>query len=228
VTTRGEVLLQTHGLAVGRRVPLLRDVAWELHSGQCWFLLGPNGAGKSTLLLTALGLLPPLAGSVSLHESLWSRRSLGFVPQQDASAVTLPITVAEFVALGLCDLPMSKAELHERRDRAIAAMGMALASSQKVAELSLGQRRRTLVARAMARQPRLLVIDEPTANLDPETSMRFAADLDRLRRETGVCIVHAAHDLLLASQFATHVARIVGDRLEVVEPAAIGGPTVPR
>lgn len=219
MTTRGEVLLRTTGLAVGRTAPLLQEVELELRPGQCWFLLGQNGAGKSTLLATLLGLLPPLRGSVSLHERIASRRALGYVPQQDQSALTLPITVVEFVELGLCDLSLPRRELQQRSAEAIATMGMTAASSRKVGELSLGQRRRALVARAMARTPALLVLDEPTANLDPATASQFASDLDRLRRETGVCIVHAAHDLLLANQFATHIATIRGDRLEVVEHA---------
>ena len=103
---QGETLLRAVGLDVGRRTPVLRAVEWELREGQCWFLLGPNGAGKSTLLATLLGLLPPLRGTVQLSDVVRARRALGFVPQQDGSALTLPITAREFVALGLCDLPI--------------------------------------------------------------------------------------------------------------------------
>lgn len=209
----GEVLLRAEALDVGRRAPILREVAWELRGGECWFLLGPNGAGKSTLLATLLGLLPPLAGRIELAEEVRSRRALGFVPQLDGSATTLPMTAQEFVELGLCDLPIARKESASRALDALAAMSMKGLGDRRLDQMSLGQRRRALVARALARRRQLLVLDEPTANLDPETAEQLARDLDRLRVETGMCVVHASHDLWLAQRYATHVARIVGERL---------------
>lgn len=209
----GEVLLRADSLDVGRRTPILRGVEWELRSGECWFLLGPNGAGKSTLLATLLGLLPPLGGRIGLAADVRSRRALGFVPQQDGSALTLPMTAQEFVELGLCDLPIARKEAASRALEALASMSMQGLAHRRLDQMSLGQRRRVLVARALARRRHLLVLDEPTANLDPETAEQLARDLDRLRVETGMCILHASHDLWLARRYATHVARIVGDRL---------------
>jgi zinc transport system ATP-binding protein len=220
---QGETLLRAASLDVGRRTPVLRAVEWELREGQCWFLLGPNGAGKSTLLATLLGLLPPLRGTVELSEVVRARRALGFVPQQDGSALTLPITAREFVALGLCDLPISRREANARADEALAKMSMEQNAHRRIDEMSLGQRRRALVARALARRRHLLVLDDPTANLDPETAEQLAVDLDVLRCETGMCIVHASHDLWLAERFATHTARIAGDRLVLHEGAPKDG-----
>lgn len=209
---RGAVL-RAEGLSVGRTSTLLYGVELTLEPGECWFVLGPNGAGKSTLLATLLGLWRPRAGRVHFGPAVPTRRELGYVPQQDGSALTLPVTVAEFVALGLCDLPLSRSDVRSRADTAIDSMGMTANSRRRVAELSLGQRRRALVARALAREPRLLVLDEPTANLDPETAEQLAADLDRTRRDTGTCIVHAAHDLRLAERFATHFAEVKDGRV---------------
>ena len=220
---QGQVLLRAVGLDVGRKTPVVRSVDWELREGQCWFLLGPNGAGKSTLLATLLGLLPPLRGTVEVSAEIRARRALGFVPQQDGSALTLPITAREFVALGLCDLPIGRREANARADEALAQMSMQGNAHRRIDEMSLGQRRRALVARALARRRQLLVLDEPTANLDPETAEQLAVDLDVLRSETGMCIVHASHDLWLAERFATHTARITGDRLVLREGAPFDG-----
>ena len=220
---QGQVLLRAVGLDVGRKTPVVRSVDWELREGQCWFLLGPNGAGKSTLLATLLGLLPPLRGTVEVSAEIRARRALGFVPQQDGSALTLPITAREFVALGLCDLPIGRREANARADEALAQMSMQGNANRRIDEMSLGQRRRALVARALARRRQLLVLDEPTANLDPETAEQLAVDLDVLRSETGMCIVHASHDLWLAERFATHTARITGDRLVLREVAPVDG-----
>lgn len=226
-STRGAVLLAS-GLSVGRNATLLRDVDLALEPGQCWFVLGSNGAGKSTLLLTLLGLLPPRAGRVAFGPEVPTRRQLGYVPQQDGSALTLPVTVAEFVALGLCDLGLDRAALAVRVEAAIASMGMTANARRRVAELSLGQRRRALVARALARGPRLLVLDEPTANLDPEAAEQLAADLDRTRRTEGTCVVHAAHDLRLAERFATHVAVVRDGRVACRESSPEGEPSERR
>ncbi len=203
-------LLHACGLVVGRDAPLLRDVNWELRAGECWFLLGANGAGKSTLLLTLLGLLPPLGGRVVMAEGVRTRRSVGYVPQQDAAALALPMTAREYVELGLCDLPLSRREAAQRAEEGLARMALAAESARRLDRMSLGQRRRVSVARALARRRELLILDEPTANLDPEAAGQLAVDLDRLRREDGMCVLHCSHDLWLAERFATHVARIGG------------------
>ena len=247
-------LLHACGLVVGRDAPLLRDVNWELRAGECWFLLGANGAGKSTLLLTLLGLLPPLGGRVVMAEGVRTRRSVGYVPQQDAAALALPMTAREYVELGLCDLPLPRREAAQRAEEGLARMALSAESARRLDRMSLGQRRRVSVARALARRRELLILDEPTANLDPEAAgqlavdlqprqqlareplvpledalvaaaqaahlaledgvdlrlRELAVDLDRLRREDGMCVLHCSHDLWLAERFATHVARIGG------------------
>jgi ABC-type Mn2+/Zn2+ transport system ATPase subunit len=203
-------LLHACGLVVGRDAPLLRDVNWELRAGECWFLLGANGAGKSTLLLTLLGLLPPLGGRVVMAEGVRTRRSVGYVPQQGAAALALPMTAREYVELGLCDLPLPRREAAQRAEEGLARMALSAESARRLDRMSLGQRRRVSVARALARRRELLILDEPTANLDPEAAGQLAVDLDRLRREDGMCVLHCSHDLWLAERFATHVARIGG------------------
>lgn len=200
-------LLRTASLAVGHRTPLLRGVDLAFCAGDGWFVLGRNGSGKTTLVHTLIGLLRPLGGTIALAPELADHRRLGYVPQEARFDLVLPCTVAEFTALGLPDRE-PRAAVRGAVDSALAALGIAELAAMPVGRLSGGQRRRTLIARALARQPRLLVLDEPTAGLDAPTSQRLAADLDALRARHGLCIVHVSHDLTLAARHATHIALV--------------------
>jgi ABC-type Mn2+/Zn2+ transport system ATPase subunit len=216
-------LVAASGLAVGRGTPLLRAVALQLLPGQGWFLLGRNGAGKSTLIATLLGLLPPLAGSIHLAPAIADRSGVGYVPQEQRFPASLPMTVLEFVDLGLPPHLLSRRERRARADAALVAMHVADLRRRNAGELSLGQRRRVLVARALARRPQLLVLDEPTANLDPFGAGQLAADLERLRADDGLCLLHVCHDLDLARRRATHIALVADGAVRTGSAAAMFG-----
>ncbi|MFM1871608.1 MAG: hypothetical protein RL398_1030 [Planctomycetota bacterium] len=214
-----DVLLATHDLVVGRRAPLLTDVQLQFAAGQHWCVVGRNGGGKTTLLLTLLGLLPPLAGSVRWSGSLLDRRRLGYVPQEQDRALALPCTVAEFVALG-ATTPRGAAT-RAAVGAGLAAIGLGDLANRDLRRLSLGQRRRVLVARALVRQPLLLALDEPSANLDDDAAALLTTDLQRLCRE-GLCVVHVTHDLAMAERTATHLARLAAGKVTVREVAGVG------
>lgn len=220
------VLLGCEHLACGRGGTLLRDVTLQVHAGERWFVLGPNGAGKSTLVATLLGLLRARGGTV-LPVAGGDRQALGYVPQQQRFDAPLPITVAEFVGLGLLDgerRTAAAAKVHA----ALLQLGIGELAERRVQQLSLGQQRRVLVARALARRPRLLVLDEPLANLDEDGAERLLGDLLRLSAHDGLALVLVAHDRALARRFATHVA-VVADgsvrsgRVETLLAALPGG-----
>ena len=200
-------LLGCERLVCGRGAPLLRDVSLQVHAGERWFVLGPNGAGKSTLVATLLGLLPVRGGTV-LPVAGGDRRALGYVPQQQRFDAPLPITVVEFVGLGLPD-GEPRAAAAAKTHAALQLLGIGELADRRVQQLSLGQQRRVLVARALARRPRLLVLDEPLANLDEDGAARLLADLVRLSEHDGLALVLVAHDRALARRFATHVAVVV-------------------
>ena len=213
-------LLVAERLVVGRREPLLRDVDLCVRAGESWFLVGPNGCGKTTLLHTLVGLLPPLGGVLRLGDTLRDRRRLGFVPQEPSAAAALPCSVAEFVALGC----------HARRGAATSAAVLAGLEAMRIGDLrgrdvrvlSLGQRRRMAIARALARAPDLLLLDEPTANLDTSAAVRLVDDLQRLC-SAGMGVVHVSHDLVVARSRASHLACVEGGRVVTGPVAALAG-----
>lgn len=220
------VLLGCERLACGRGGTLLGDVTLRVRAGERWFVLGPNGAGKSTLVATLLGLLRARGGSV-LPVAGGDRQALGYVPQQQRFDAPLPITVAEFVGLGLPD-GERRAAAAAKVHAALLQLGIGELAERRVQQLSLGQQRRVLVARALARRPRLLVLDEPLANLDEDGAERLLGDLARLCEHDGLALLLVAHDRALARRFATHVA-VVADgsvrsgRVETLLAALPGG-----
>lgn len=214
-------LIRAEDLQVGRGTVLLRSVSLRLQAGECWFVLGRNGVGKSTLVQTMLGLLPPLGGVVHQGNAIADRSGLGYVPQEQRFPASLPLTVQEFVRLGLPEHALARREAKARTDAALAAMHILELRRRNSSDLSLGQRRRVLVARALARRPLLLVLDEPTANLDPFGAGQLGQDLERLRADQGICLLHVCHDLALAQRHGTHVALCANGKVKVGAAAAM-------
>jgi ABC-type Mn2+/Zn2+ transport system ATPase subunit len=221
----GEALLAARGLALGYGgAPVLRDVTLTIGRGDYWFLLGPNGSGKTTLLRALLGVLPPRAGALARHP-LAAPAHVGFVPQRAALNPTLPTTVGEVVRLGLVGVPVARAERPARLDEALAHVGLGGMAARDFWALSGGQQQRALVARALVRRPRLLVLDEPMSGLDLVAEDRLLPLIAAWNRERGLTVLYVTHEIALARRYATHVclfARgtvIAGRRDEVVVPA---------
>jgi zinc transport system ATP-binding protein len=195
------VLEVRHGVVAYNDRPVLRGVDLTVHSGEVVAILGANGSGKSTLIRAALGLVPLAAGQVSLFGTplrqfkKWSR--LGYVPQRLGAGGGVPATVEEVVSSGR--LARRGWRLSSAADRtavrdAIAAVGLADRVKDPVATLSGGQQQRTLIARALAGQPELLILDEPTAGVDAASQEAFAGALADFVRDGG-SVVLVAHEL---------------------------------
>jgi ABC-type Mn2+/Zn2+ transport system ATPase subunit len=185
---------------------VLNEVTLAIRSGEFWFLLGPNGEGKTTFLRTVLGLMRPLAGQLWRHQDLQDRTHVGFVPQRCDINPTLPTTLREFVRLGLVGMRTPREDQAERLSWALARMGLGGLAGKDYWSLSGGQRQRALIARALVRRPRVLVLDEPTNGLDLEaedTALRFLAELNRQEQHT---VLFVTHNIALAARYATHVA----------------------
>ena len=202
-TTSGPVLY-AEGLSFAYgATPVLDQVDLALARGEFTALVGPNGAGKSTLLRIVLGLLAPQEGRVELFgvppRRLRERWRLGYVPQRPRLAPDLPATVEEVVAAGR----LAKQGWWRRprsADRAAVAHALesvALADMRgsRVVELSGGQQQRVLIAKALASEPELLILDEPTAGVDAQAQRLFRESIVHLLREHGAAVLLVSHEL---------------------------------
>jgi ABC-type Mn2+/Zn2+ transport system ATPase subunit len=192
-------------LGYGRRAAL-RGVTLEVRAGELWFFVGPNGSGKTTLLRGFVGELRPLAGELRRDRERAALERIGLVPQRCDVNPSLPTTVREFVSLGLVGIGASRAAEEERVAEALREVGLGGFDRRSYWALSGGQRQRVLLARALARRPDVLILDEPTAGLDLGSQHALLELLVRLWREGGRTLVFVTHDLSLAARHATHVA----------------------
>ncbi|WFE29770.1 metal ABC transporter ATP-binding protein [Solwaraspora sp. WMMD791] len=191
-----------HGVAGYDGRPVLRDIDLTVTSGEVVALLGANGSGKSTLIRTALGLVPLRGGTVRLFDvplgrfRQWHR--VGYVPQRLGAGSGVPATVGEVVASGRLArrgvLRPAGAADRAAVAAALAAVGLADRVRDPVAALSGGQQQRTLIARALAGEPELLVLDEPTAGVDAASQEAFAAALGTFVTDGGTVLL-VAHEL---------------------------------
>ncbi len=208
-----------------RRV--LYDVSFELRAGETLCIIGPNGAGKTTLLLAVLGLLRPARGCVRLdgramHE-LNPRvrgRFAALLPQ--ALEHVPPFTVAELVADGrYAHMPPWSAlrdEDHKAVRRALQTCGLEALADRRVDRLSGGERQKALLAAALAQQPRLLVLDEPTTALDPAYRIELV-DILRAYHADGGTLLLVSHDLHLPKLLGGRVLALRAGRVAAEAPA---------
>jgi zinc transport system ATP-binding protein len=191
-------------------VPALENVSLEVESGEFMGLVGPNGGGKSTLLRIVLGLLTADTGRVTVlgKSPVHARGELGYVPQFASFRRDFPVTVEETVLLGR--LGRTRTMLgYCPRDRALAidAMnetGVVELRARPIGTLSGGQLQRVLIARALAGEPRVLLLDEPTANIDLRAEVDIFDLLKTLNARMTVVVV--SHDIGFISQYVTRVA----------------------
>lgn len=238
--------------------PVLRDFSFDLPRGEFLAVVGPNGCGKSTLVKLISRVLRPAAGRVMLagrdlagYKQRELARNLAVVAQE--TGMEFAFTVEEVVAMGrLPHLPRFRGE--SARDRqvvqeAMRATGTLHLKDRPATELSGGERQRVMVARALAQEPSLLVLDEPTAHLDIAHQVELLDLTRRLNRERGLTVVAVLHDLNLAAQYAhrllmmkdgavfaagapaevvteEHVAAVYGSRVKVTRHPEEGTPHV--
>jgi zinc transport system ATP-binding protein len=190
------------GFAYGTE-PVLTDVDLHVAPGEFVALVGPNGSGKSTLVRVLVGLLSPAVGTVRLFgdppRRLRDRARLGYVPQRPQLAGALPATVAEIVGAGRL---VRQGWWRRRRDddraaidAAIDAVALGALRDRPIGELSGGQQQRVLIAKALAAEPELLVLDEPVAGVDAESQRRFRDALVHVVRDRGGAVVLVSHEL---------------------------------
>ena len=187
---------------------ILSDVNFTLSKREFAGMVGPNGGGKTTLLKLMLGLLKPATGTITILGSspLDARQHIGYMPQHAQIDPSFPARVLDIVLTGRLTggrLIRYSSGDRERAEIAIAEVGLSEKRASMFSSLSGGQRQRTLIARALVSDPRLLLLDEPTANLD----VSMEAQLHRLLRKLNerMAIVLVSHDMGFVSEYATKV-----------------------
>lgn len=184
---------------------VLTDVSFTVEPGDYVGLVGPNGSGKSTLIRSILGLITPGRGKVLLFgkalSSFTDRQKIGYLPQKVGGLHQFfPATVKEVVSLGI--MGRRKGDAEEAVEKAMGLMDVQGLRGRLVGELSGGEFQRVLLARALVNDPHLLILDEPTSAVDPETRERFFSILERLNRERRVAILLITHDVGTIGKFA--------------------------
>jgi iron complex transport system ATP-binding protein len=225
---QGHALTLGYPLGGGRELRLLERADFELEAGELVCLLGPNGSGKSTLLRTIAGMQRPLQGRVDLYGHDVRTRTPEWLARHVSVVLTEPIdvgalTARELVGLGRYPYTDWLGRLtprdRERIDAAIAAVHAESLAGHEVKSLSDGERQRVLIARALAQEPKLMILDEPTAYLDMPRRIETLGLLRRLVRSTGVAVLLSTHHLDLALDHADRVWL-----LPLGGPLAIGAP----
>jgi ABC-type Mn2+/Zn2+ transport system ATPase subunit len=205
--TAGDVLISARGLALGYGPePVLRAVDLDIRAGEYWFLVGLNGTGKTTFVRALFDLVAPVAGQLVIDAARAGRERFGFVPQRCALDPSLPTTVRELVLLGLVGLGLDARERKARLATALEEVGLGGRDHADYWALSGGQRQRVLLARALVRQPTVLVLDEPETGLDPAAEERLLTLLEHINRARGVTMLYVSHDLENVRRHASHVA----------------------
>ena len=191
--------------AYGRNI-ILESVEMQIHDSEFWCFIGPNGEGKTTLIKALLGALRPKRGLIRLRPDFARRTRIGFVPQNCDLNPTVPTTIQSFVIQGTAGLPVGESKLKQRVQKSLEVMGIQHIRDRSIWKVSGGQRQRAMVARALVRDPLLMIVDEPTAGLDLAASSGLLKTITELNRQHGITVIFVTHDLQLAGHHASHVA----------------------
>ena len=223
MTARTVVEMRGVSFCFGHR-PVVDEVDLDIYEDDFLGIVGPNGGGKTTLLKIVLGLIEPHKGTVRVlgATAREARTRLGYVPQYAKFALDVPVTVEELVLTGR----LGHARLGRRystADRQVAArvideMALTHLVRREIRELSGGERQRVLVARALACEPELLILDEPTANIDVTVEKAFHERLMELNERVPIILV--SHDLGFISAYLTRVVFMSG-KLKSADAASI-------
>jgi zinc transport system ATP-binding protein len=214
VQNKEPVVIQFNQVAFSySTVPVLENVNFHVHRGEFIALVGPNGAGKSTILKLLLGLEQAGKGNIEVlgKEPKESRSRIGYVPQHADFDKSFPISVYEVIRMGRLK-PIGRAwnkDDEQAVQKAMEQVEILDLARRPYGALSGGQRRRVLVARALAAEPEILVLDEPTANMDAESEERLFKTLGQLKGKTTILIV--THDTEFVSALTDRVL-CIGER----------------
>ncbi len=205
-------------LGYGRKV-ILTDVSFAIRQGEFFGVVGPNGAGKTTLLRAILGTLKPQAGTISVHTVDGSPIRWGYVPQRDAIDSVLPFTAMDVVMMGRYR-SAGPVRLPGESDRAAATRSLEHVGVEGLAgrvfrDLSGGQKQRVLIARALASEPDVLVLDEPANGMDLASRVAMLDLIDALHERDRLTVIMVSHQLDDVANLAQQIALVERDFFQV-------------
>jgi ABC-type Mn2+/Zn2+ transport system ATPase subunit len=212
-------------LGYGRKM-ILQGVNFGIKAGDFVGLVGPNGSGKATFLRGLLGILRPYQGEIRLALFAQARRPrFGYVPQEKAVENVFPLTVLEVVLMGRCK-QLGPGRRPGPADRAVALqslehVGLARLAQAAFQELSGGQKQRVLIARALAAEPHVLILDEPTSGMDLAAEKHLMELIKALHEQERLTIVLATHNLNLVAQYARQLVLFTSGRVVWGDTAAL-------
>ncbi|MCX8171216.1 MAG: metal ABC transporter ATP-binding protein [Candidatus Bathyarchaeota archaeon] len=218
----------------GEKRPAIKDITLSIEEGETVYIVGPNAAGKTTLLETINGLLPVFKGYISVlgldmrKHGRKIRCQIGYVPQDFMVDAGEPYRALDVVLMGRYGkVGVLGSPGREDKDKAIEAMkllGIENLANRPVGKLSGGQQQKVMIARALAKDPRILLLDEPFSSLDPESRENLSELISRLSRERNVTVLVVTHDI---QQIAGSCGRIIamnngrivadGELMDVIE-----------
>lgn len=211
---------------------ILRNLSFTVQPGEFLGIIGPNGAGKTTLLRVLLGMIQPQNGNVQVMGQEISSASsslIGYVPQSREISPETPLRAWDFVSFGL---PHKYRPWLTKQDRMLVQEVLHLTNSEKYAhkpigKLSGGERQRLFLAQALLRNPKVLLLDEPTSNLDPSAQENIATVVKKVNVERGISIIFVTHDIHLISRYAHQILYLTrehytkGTVKEVIKPEVL-------
>jgi ABC-type Mn2+/Zn2+ transport system ATPase subunit len=227
-----EAALQARELSYTYPAPggsALRGLTFSLPRGSFCAVIGPNGSGKTTLVRLVMGLLRPTAGEITvLGRTPWQepelvQRLLGYVPQRDSVNNAVPLSVREVVSLAAATRmgpAGGRSQVRERVTAALEMVDLADLRRRPYAFLSGGQQQRVLIARALAVDPHILVLDEPFAGVDAGSESSIADLLHCLTGQHGVTVFAVVHNVNPLVHFMDHALLLRGEQVAFGEPAA--------
>jgi zinc transport system ATP-binding protein len=186
---------------------VLENISFTVDKGDFVGIIGPNGAGKTTLFRSMLGLLEDYQGRITffgkdIRKNRNILQKIGYIPQKNSTDQGFPATVEEIVSLGITGRRPSKNKINH----AIETVGLFDQKTKRIGELSGGQQQRVLIAKALANEPELLILDEPVTGIDLKTQNKFYVLLKKLNEENKITIIWASHDLDAVKKLANKIA----------------------
>lgn len=197
---------------------VIKEASFEIEKGDFISVVGANGSGKSSLMRAILGLIKPISGSVKYGKNINNKR-IGYLPQETKIDLNFPATVREIVLSGNLG-QMSKKIFYSRSEKqkmadALKLLGISKLMSKSFSELSGGQKQKVLLSRALAATDKMLILDEPSNNLDYRSRNEFYELLKKLNKEQNLTIVMITHDLDVEDLIGNKVMAITSGEVEI-------------